>query len=347
VSPTSTTTSGAARGSGPALSVDGLAVTLHRGDGEVPLVRESTFDVGRGELVTLVGESGSGKSVTARAVMGLLHRRRGLTVSGSVRLHGEELLGRPAAEVRALRGRELAMIFQEPMGSLDPVFTIEDQMREAVRRRERSSRRAERARLVELLGRVGIADPERCLRQYPHQLSGGMCQRVMIAMALAARPEVLIADEPTTALDLTIQAQILGLLEELRRETGAAVLLITHDMGVAAQVADRIAVMYAGRVVETGTPEEVFDAPAHPYTEGLLSCIPAMEGARERLLRALPGSVPDPSQLPTGCAFHPRCGWADDKCREQDPPLAPVDDRPVACWHAADRLHADLLEETR
>jgi oligopeptide/dipeptide ABC transporter ATP-binding protein len=314
----------------------------------VPLVRDASFELARGELVALVGESGSGKSVTARAVMGLIQRQRGIDVSGSVRLHGAELVGQPARRVRSLRGRELAMIFQEPMSSLDPVFTIEDQMREAVRRRERLGRKEERDRLVELLTTVGIADPRRCLRQYPHQLSGGMCQRVMIAMALASRPEVLIADEPTTALDLTIQAQILGLLERLRRETGVAILLITHDMGVAAQVADRVAVMYAGRVVETGTPDRMFAAPLHPYTEGLLSCIPAMTGARERLLPALKGSVPDPSNLPTGCAFHPRCAWADDACRDTDPPLAPVDGRPVACWHAADRLHdrSQPTEET-
>lgn len=322
----------------PALELQGLTVTLSRPSGEqLPLVRDATVTVGRGELVCLVGESGSGKSVTARAVMGLIQMQRGISVGGSVTLHGAELLGRPAAEVRALRGRELAMIFQEPMSSLDPVFRIKDQLVEAIRRRERLDRAAETNRVLELLEQVGIADPRRCMRQFPHQLSGGMCQRVMIAMALGSRPEVLIADEPTTALDLTIQAQILGLLDQLRRETGTAVLLITHDMGVAAQVADRVAVMYAGQVCESGTPEELFDRADHPYTQGLLSCIPRMTGERVRLLPALRGAVPDPSRLPSGCSFHPRCPLADDRCASTDPPLAARGGRAVACWHAGER----------
>lgn len=322
----------------PVLAIENLSVRLDRPDGPVPLVREVTLEIGHGELVALVGESGSGKSVTARAVMGLIQRQRTISVGGSVRLHGEELVDAPVPQVRRLRGRELAMIFQEPMSSLDPVFRIQDQMLEAVRRRERLDRSAEHARLVELLRTVGIADAEGCLRQYPHQLSGGMCQRVMIAMALASRPDVLIADEPTTALDLTIQAQILGLVAQMRQETGAAVLFITHDMGVAAQIADRVAVMYAGRVVEVGTPAELFAHPWHPYTRGLLSCIPSVTGGRTRLLPAQAGSVPDPSTLPTGCAFHPRCPLADDRCGEQDPPLATASGHPVACWHAGEPI---------
>lgn len=319
----------------PVLAVERLSVDLDSPTGQpVPLVRDATFELVRGELLALVGESGSGKSVTARAIMGLIQKQRRIDVSGSVRLNGQELVGRPPGQVRALRGRELAMIFQEPMSSLDPVFRIGDQMAEAVRRRERLGRKEERARILELLDTVGIADARQCLRQYPHQLSGGMCQRVMIAMALASRPEVLIADEPTTALDLTIQAQILGLLEKLRRDTGVAVVLITHDMGVAAQVADRVAVMYAGRVAESGTPGELFASPLHPYTDGLLSCIPPMDGERQRWLPTVGGSVPDPSRLPSGCAFHPRCPRADAMCVEKDPPLAATEgERTVACWH--------------
>ncbi len=317
------------------LDVSGLHVRSHRrGRTRADLVRDASFQLRRGELLCLVGESGSGKSVTSLALMGLIQQQAGITAGGSARFGDLDLMACSPEEVRRLRGREIAMIFQDPMSSLDPVFRIEKQLVESLRRRERLSGRAEHDRAVDLLRRVGISDPERCLSQYPHQLSGGMCQRVMIAMALAARPEVLIADEPTTALDVTIQAQILALLTTLREETGTAVLLITHDMGVAAQVADQVAVMYAGRVVEQGTPHALFAQPRHPYTSGLLSCIPSIRGERPVFLPAIAGNVPDPARLPTGCAFHPRCPLAVDRCLTSDPPLETHDGRTTACWRS-------------
>ncbi|GAB2525537.1 ABC transporter ATP-binding protein [Paramicrobacterium agarici] len=316
------------------LQIDTLRVDSDRDGQSVPIVRDMSMNVAQGELFCLVGESGSGKSVSALALMGLVQRQKGIRVSGSVRYKDEELITGDIGRFASIRGREFAMIFQDPMSSLDPVFRIDEQMKEALRRREKLSAAQERERIAELLTLVGISDVDRCLRQYPHQLSGGMSQRVMIAMALACRPDVLIADEPTTALDVTIQAQILGLLNRLRHETGMTIVLITHDMGIAAQVADHVAVMYAGRVVEQGTPEELFAQPQHPYTVGLLASIPRLDGPKLDLLPAIPGGVPDPKSLPSGCAFHPRCPAATERCQREDPPLAPVNGRPVACWHA-------------
>ncbi|WP_166980046.1 ABC transporter ATP-binding protein [Paramicrobacterium fandaimingii] len=318
------------------LEIDGLRVASDRGGSDTPIVRDMSMSVAKGELFCLVGESGSGKSVSALALMGLIQRQKGITVSGSVRFNDEELVTDSTARFASIRGREFAMIFQDPMSSLDPVFRIDDQIKEALRRREKLTAAKERERIHELLTLVGISDVDRCLRQYPHQLSGGMSQRVMIAMALACKPDVLIADEPTTALDVTIQAQILGLLNRLRREMGMTIVLITHDMGIAAQVADHVAVMYAGRVVEQGTPRELFARPQHPYTVGLLASIPRLDGPKLHLLPAIPGGVPDPKSLPTGCAFHPRCPAATERCRSEDPPLEPLDGRLVACWNAAE-----------
>lgn len=315
------------------LRLNNLAVNLHRPDRTVPLVRNATLRVARGEVVCLVGESGSGKSVTARTIMGLMQLDRRIGVTGGIEFDGEELNRRGDEQFARLRGKDIAMVFQEPLSSLDPVFTIELQLAQGLRRRERLSRQAERARLLELLNDVGIRDGERVLRSYPHQLSGGMCQRVMIAMALAARPRLLLADEPTTALDVTIQAQILELLDGLRRESGMSVLLVTHDMGVAADLADRVIVMYAGRTVEDAPPEQVFRHAEHPYTAGLLACIPPLEGERPAVLPAIPGSVPDPSRLPQGCAFSPRCQRATDRCRSEDPPLLEIGSGAAACWH--------------
>lgn len=316
----------------PLLEVDQVSVTLHRpGASSLPLVREATLDVRPGEIVVLVGESGSGKSVTVRTIMGLMQLDADIEVGGSVRIDGKEVS--TDDQFAALRGRDLAMVFQEPMSSLDPVFTVGSQLSEALRRRERLSPSAERDRMRELLRDVGITDPDRVLRSYPHQLSGGMCQRVMIAGALAARPRLLLADEPTTALDVTIQAQILDLIDRLRAETGMAVLLVTHDLGVAAEVADHVAVMYAGRVVETASPQTIFSEAAHPYTQGLLASIPLITGPRPERLHAIQGSVPDPSHLPSGCAFHPRCPRADEGCAAEDPPLIDIGPTKAACWH--------------
>lgn len=318
------------------LSVRGLGVSLNgSGRGSVRLVRDATFSIAPGEVCCLVGESGSGKSVTALALMGLIQRQPGISASGKAWFAGIDLLSLPETEMRALRGREMAMVFQEPMTYLDPIFTVQDQLQEAVRRRERLRSVAERARMRELLTTVGIHDPDRILRQHPHQMSGGMCQRVMLAMALAARPRLLLADEPTTAIDATLQVQVIALIDHLRETTGMSVLLVTHDMGVAAEIADRVVVMYAGRVVEQGTPEELFHHPRHPYTQGLLASIPRVVGRRTRLLPSVRGSVPEPARLPAGCAFHPRCPLAEDRCREQDPPLEEdTTGRAVACWRA-------------
>lgn len=315
------------------LSVNDLTVTLDRGDRDVHLVRDVGFEVRAGEIVTLVGESGSGKSVTSRAIMGLMQLDRNITATGSIVFDGQELVGNPGLSNK-LRGTELGMVFQEPLSSLDPVFPIEDQMREGLRRAYgKSSKQAEVAKMTELLTEVGIRDTDRVLNSFAHQLSGGMCQRVMIASALSSAPRLLIADEPTTALDVTIQAQILALIDKLRVENDMSVLLVTHDMGVAADLADRVVVMYAGRVVEDASPNEIFVRPQHPYTEGLLACIPPMTGARQQLLPAIPGQVPDPAKLPGGCSFNPRCAFVTDKCRTEEPPLMKVGGSQAACWH--------------
>jgi peptide/nickel transport system ATP-binding protein len=327
------------------LDLDHVSVDLVRRDHDVPLVRDATFQVRRGEIVCLVGESGSGKSVTARTIMGLTQLDHRMRVGGAARFDGTDLFDLGAEAMRRLRGRDLSMVFQEPLSSLDPVYTVRSQLAEGLRRRERLSPRAETARMLEALTEVGIVDGARVLRSYPHQLSGGMCQRVMIAMALLARPALLIADEPTTALDVTIQAQILELVDGLRRESDMSVLLVTHDMGVAADLADRVAVMYAGRVVEEAEPLRIFAGPGHPYTAGLLGSIPPMAGRRPARLPTIGGSVPDPSALPTGCAFHPRCALADDRCAQQDPALEPHDGRAVACWHPAGLAEAPAATE--
>ncbi|RKS94373.1 peptide/nickel transport system ATP-binding protein/oligopeptide transport system ATP-binding protein [Microbacterium sp. AG790] len=327
------------------LRLDKLAVSLRRPDRSVPLVRDASLEVRSHEIVCLVGESGSGKSVTARSIMGLMQLDPRIEVSGRIEFEGTDLVTAGAEHSRKLRGRELAMVFQEPLSSLDPVFTIGSQLQQALRRREKLSARAERARMVELLAEVGIRDGARVIGSYPHQLSGGMCQRVMIAMALAARPRLLIADEPTTALDVTIQAQILELIDGLRRETGMAVLLVTHDMGVAADLADRVAVMYAGRVVEDSPPAAVFARAEHPYTAGLLACIPLLTGPRPHTLPAIAGSVPDPSRLPSGCAFEPRCARASAQCAAQDPPLEKIGGGRAACWHPTSATHSRLASQ--
>ncbi|WP_192498605.1 ABC transporter ATP-binding protein [Ornithinimicrobium pratense] len=316
-----------------------MRVEVRKNGRSIALVREGSLAIGAGEIVCLVGESGSGKSVLARTIMGLTQRDRAMSVSGSLRYDGQELIGMPENRFRALRGTEMSMIFQEPMSSLDPVYTVESQLRESLVRAGAKVEGGMRPHMERLLADVGIRDGDRVLRSYPFQLSGGMCQRVMIAMGLAGKPRLLIADEPTTALDVTIQAQILDLVEHVRRERDMSMLLVTHDMGVAARLADRIAVMYAGRVVEYGTPPEIFDSGQHPYTRGLLACIPSLAGERRTILPTIGGAVPHPSQLPSGCAFHPRCPMATAKCAELDPPLAPVAGRDTACWHPGQERH--------
>jgi peptide/nickel transport system ATP-binding protein/oligopeptide transport system ATP-binding protein len=302
--------------------------TTFRGRGggrapEVAAVDGVSIAVERGRTLGIVGESGCGKSVLSLSVMRLLPPA-GRVAAGRITFDGEDLLALPPAAMRAVRGRRIAMIFQEPMTSLNPVFTVGDQIVEAMRAHDRAASAAElRARAVDALGQVGIPAPDRRFSDYPHQMSGGMRQRVMIAMALACRPDLLIADEPTTALDVTVQAQILDLLRALQKETGMAIILITHDLGVVAEMADEVAVMYAGRVVERAPGATIFDDPQHPYTLGLLGSIPRIEEDRDRLL-AIEGAVPAPFALPQGCRFHPRCVFAAPACTVQDPPLLPM-----------------------
>ncbi len=302
------------------LSVEDLSIRF-RGQ-PVDLIDGVSFSIDRGKTLCLVGESGCGKSVTSLAVMGLLPKRAATINSGRVRFRGQDLLGMSADALTSLRGNRMAMIFQEPMTSLNPVFTVGDQVAEAVRRHRRCSVKEARDRALEMFRKVRMPAAEKRLDDYPHQLSGGMRQRVMIAMALANDPELLIADEPTTALDVTIQAQILDLMRELQEETGAALLMITHDLGVVAEIADEVAVMYAGRIVESGPVARIFNEPQHPYTLGLMGSMPAISGRQGRLI-TIPGSVPGPESMPPGCRFATRCPFATAECDAARPPLVP------------------------
>jgi oligopeptide/dipeptide ABC transporter ATP-binding protein len=290
-----------------------------------------SFDIGDGDCVGVVGESGSGKSVTALSMLRLHARRTARFAGGSVRYDGRDLLRIPESDLRRIRGRDIAMVFQDPMSSLNPVLTICDQISESLRLHQNMSRADARRRAVELLDLVRIADAGRRVDEYPHRLSGGMRQRVMIAIAIACRPRLLIADEPTTALDVTIQAQILELLRDLRAELGMAVMLISHDLGVIAEFARRVIVMYAGRVVEDAPVDVLFRRPLHPYTEGLMASVPAIEGETARLY-SIPGRIPDPDEVVAGCRFGPRCGYAEPVCRAAMPDLVAVDgDHRVRC----------------
>jgi len=302
----------------PVLTVDNLSIRF-RGQ-PVDLIDGVSFSIPAGKTLCLVGESGCGKSVTSLAVMGLLPKRAATITSGSVRFRGQDLLAMPSDDLGDLRGNRMAMIFQEPMTSLNPVFTVGDQVAEAVRRHKGGSMIEARERALHMFRKVRMPAPEKRLSDYPHQLSGGMRQRVMIAMALANDPALLIADEPTTALDVTIQAQILDLMRELQDETGAALLMITHDLGVVAEIADEVAVMYAGRVVESGPVGRIFNEPQHPYTLGLMGSMPAIAGRQGRLI-TIPGSVPGPEAMPPGCRFSTRCPFASAECDAGRPPL--------------------------
>ena len=304
-----------------------------RGSGTARAVDGVSFELYPGETLGIVGESGSGKTVTSLSVLRLIPEPPGHIRPGSyIEFEGRNLLTLSPPELRAIRGNRIAMVFQEPMTSLNPVFSVGDQIAEAAIIHQGLSRKAARARAIEMLTLVGMPDPAERVDHYPHQLSGGMRQRVMIAMALVCHPKVLIADEPTTALDVTIQAQILELLERLQRELGMAIMLITHDLGVVAGTADRVVVMYAGQVVETASTTELFARPRHPYTEGLLAAVPRVDTPREQL-RAIPGSVPAATDWPGGCRFHPRCPYAWDKCRTSEPPLLDAGSGHQArCW---------------
>jgi peptide/nickel transport system ATP-binding protein len=306
----------------PLLSIRGLEIEFPSPRGAVRVVRGASLSIGAGEIVGLVGESGSGKSLTALATLGLVPAP-GRICGGSIRLEGRELIGLSESEYRTIRGARIGFVFQEPGAALNPVLSIGDQIVEAIRAHRRIARRTAESRAVELLSRLAMPDPERRLRQYPHELSGGQKQRALLAIALAAEPELLIADEPTTALDVTVQAQVLDLLLELRAERGLAILLVTHDLGVVARCCDQVGVLYAGELVEEGGATAILTEPMHPYTQGLLRSLPTLgEGVERGPLRAIPGQVPDPSALPTGCPFHPRCDLRLPDCSRLPPPWA-------------------------
>jgi peptide/nickel transport system ATP-binding protein len=316
----------------PLLEVTNLRTVFRTDRGVVEAARGVSLSVGAGETLGLVGESGCGKSVTAMSVTRLLREPPAAILPGSsVRFRGEELLDASPARMRQIRGAGIGMIFQEPMTSLNPVLRIGEQVAETIREHEGGDRRTIRARVVELLDRVGLPEPDRRYRAYPHQLSGGMRQRVMIAIALACGPDLLIADEPTTALDVTIQAQILELLADLCDDLGMALLLISHDLAVVSQVADRVAVMYAGRIVEEGGVPELFRAPGHPYTQGLLRALPRLD-APAGPLAAIPGRVPEPYEQFAGCPFAPRCPDVMPRCHTEDPPRFSTDTGVARCW---------------
>jgi len=317
------------------LAVRDLQVRFATDDGVVGAVDGVSFEVRRGEIVALVGESGCGKSVTAQSLIGLT-RSPNATITGSALFEGRDLISASDAELRAVRGAQIAMVFQDPMTSLNPVYRIGDQIAEGLRAHRSISRRDATARAVELLDAVGIPNPSRRVRDYPHEFSGGMRQRVMIAMALALQPRLLIADEPTTALDVTIQAQILDLLRTLNREHGVAVLLITHDLGVVAELAERVVVMYAGQVVEQAGLQELFSTPGHPYTWGLLGSIPRLDQPRPERLAQIPGQPPSLLAPPAGCRFAPRCAHAFDQCARPPQLHAAESAHLVRCWLPAD-----------
>jgi len=320
----------------PVLELSDVNVAFDTRDGVARVLDGIGFALAPGETLGIVGESGCGKSMTALAIMGLVPTPPGRIAGGRILLRGEDLLQAGPQRLRQVRGNEISMIFQEPMTSLNPVFTVGEQIAETVRLHQKLDRRAAWGRAVEMLQAVGIPVPEQRAQDYPHQLSGGMRQRVMIAMALACQPSVLIADEPTTALDVTVQAQIFDLLKELQAGTGTAIILITHDMGAIAEMADRVVVMYAGRQVEDGPVAEILERPLHPYTRGLIACVPHLSAdpPAERLpLAEIPGMVPAMTALGTGCAFAPRCPQAFERCRVERPPAFRVGvEHRSACW---------------
>ena len=313
------------------LSVRNLKTSFFTHVGEVKAVRGISFDVNEGEVLGIVGESGSGKSVTSLSIMGLL-QYPGRVVDGEILLNGEDILTYSKNQMRRVRGKEIAMIFQDPMTSLNPVYTIGNQIMEMILEHEKMSRREARARAIEMLKLVGIPAAEKRIDSYPHEFSGGMRQRVMIALALSCNPKLLIADEPTTALDVTIQAQILNLIKKLNRQFGMTTMLITHDLGVVATVCDKVAVMYGGLIMEYGTADEIFYHPRHPYTMGLLGSIPHVDGGEKRRLIPIDGTPPDLINPPKGCPFSTRCKYCMNVCTREQPPYYAEDKHRTMCW---------------
>jgi oligopeptide/dipeptide ABC transporter ATP-binding protein len=331
------------------LRIRDLHVHFDTDAGTVRAVDGVSYDVRRGETLALVGESGCGKSVSSMSILRLVPCPPGRLAGGQIEFEGEDLIAADEARMRALRGKHIAMIFQEPMSSLNPVYTVGDQIAESIILHQGVDAEIAREQTIHLLERVGIPSPDRRIDEYPHQMSGGMCQRVMIALALACNPKLLIADEPSTALDVTIQAQILELMRKIQSESGMSILLITHDLGVVAEMADRVVVMYAGSVVESADAIELFKRPRHPYTAGLFHSIPRLD-TEETKLEPIEGNVPDAMSFPQGCKFHPRCRFAVERCRREAPPLS---DRHAldsggsshrsACWIVDERPDIDLL----
>ena len=315
------------------LDIRDLVVEFPTRRGVLTAIRGLSITVGRGEILGIVGESGAGKSLTGAAVIGLLEPP-GRIASGEIRIAGKRIDNLPKRDLMALRGKTIGAIFQDPLTSLNPLLTVGDQLVETIRCHLPLSRAEAAQRAVDLLNEVGIPSPEIRLQQYPHQFSGGMRQRVVIALALAGEPDLVVADEPTTALDVSIQAQITALLKRICRDRGTAVMLVTHDMGVVAETADRVAVMYAGRIVEIGPVDDIIRRPQHPYTRGLIGSIPSLVTRHERLVQ-IDGAMPRLNAMPTGCAFHPRCTLADSRCRASLPPLVPNGAGKVACWNVA------------
>ena len=328
------------------LEVRDLRTVFRGDDGDVAVVDGVSFSVDARRTLAIVGESGCGKSVTSLSIMGLLPRPQGRVAAGSIRFEGQELVGVDERTMQDLRGNGMAMIFQEPMSSLNPSFTVGEQIIEGLLRHRRLNRAQARERAIEMLRKVRIPAPEQRIDEYPHKLSGGMRQRVMIAMGLACEPRLLIADEPTTALDVTIQAQILELMRTLQQETGTAIVLITHDLGVVAEVADEVVVMYAGRVVERAPVQALFDQPQHPYTVGLLGSIPRLDTDQQRLT-SIEGQVPAPAALPAGCSFAERCPFADAQCRAEAPALRDVGSGHLSACFKAPLEPAVLLGPVR
>ncbi|WP_202079273.1 oligopeptide/dipeptide ABC transporter ATP-binding protein [Caldalkalibacillus salinus] len=328
------------------LEVEQLHVSFDTHGGEVQAVRGVSFSLDKGETLAIVGESGCGKSVTAQSIMRLIPEPPGRFKSGTIQFKGQELTQLTDAQMRGIRGREISMIFQDPMTSLNPTLSIGDQITEGMIRHLKISKAEANAKAIDMLTLVGIANPEERLKQYPHQFSGGMRQRIMIAMSLVCQPALLIADEPTTALDVTIQAQIIDLFRDLQKQFEVAIILITHDLGVVAQMADRIQVMYAGKVVETGTRYDLFDRPQHPYTKGLLSSVPRMDANKNEPLIPIDGTPPDLFSPPKGCPFVDRCEFAMEVCKRVEPPVTDLGQgHTVACWLQDERAKRALSKQ--